>query len=69
MEFADAIKEHLALQRRNARLERSLPLEQDRAELAAASIDLPRRQPALACDPDEETRPCWPAFPELDRAR
>ena len=40
MEFDDAINEHLELQRRNARLEHSLPIEHYRSELAVVTREV-----------------------------
>ena len=68
MEFDDVINEHLALRRRNAGLEQSLPLERYRAELATRNQ--PRdRQSEPVPEETEEFSPDWLAPSERERSR
>lgn len=66
MDFDDVINEHRELQRRNARLEPTLPLERYRAEVTCRD-DLPfDRQADAADDQTRDLPPAWLAPAEPD---
>jgi hypothetical protein len=67
MEFDDAINEHLELQRRNARLEHSLPIEHYRSELATKNQ--PGNPQPEAAEQTEDALPGWPAEDEREQSR
>jgi hypothetical protein len=59
MEFDDVINEHLELQRRNARLEQSLPLERYRTQPTARNDSPPKRQAEAVPEQTEDFSPGW----------
>jgi hypothetical protein len=66
MDFDDAIKDHLELRRRNARLEQTLPLGRYRGEaMRGQALPFDRRAAGLL-EETQEYAPAWLAGPESE---
>ena len=69
MEFDDVINEHLELQRRNAQLEQSLPLERYRTQPTTRNDPPRNRQAEAVPEETEDFSPGWLSSSEPDAKR
>ncbi|MGE5274620.1 MAG: hypothetical protein ACM3QU_12800 [Verrucomicrobiota bacterium] len=67
MDFDDAIREHLELRRRNARLEPELPLQRYHAQLTNTDHGPFNRQAEALSEETQELSPGRPVSPEPGR--
>ena len=66
MDFDDAIKDHLELRRRNALLERRLPLARYRGAVPVGNAPSFERRPSRVPEETQEYAPVWLAALESD---
>ena len=66
MEFDDAINDHLELRRRNAPLERRLPLARYRDALPVGRAQSLDRRPSRVLEETQEYAPAWLAASESE---